>query len=105
MARMAFKDRGNPVGAVYKYHQGDWSEPGVGGMLTPILPATVSWDRADSDSFWGPAVHWNTYLERYVVFLNRACCKPRWPQEGIYVVFASDLSNPSTWTMPGKIPF
>lgn len=105
MARMAFKDRGDPVGAVYKYYQGDWSEPGVGGTMTPILPATVSWDRADTSSFWGPAVHWNTYLERYVVFLNRACCKPRWPQEGVYVTFASNLSDPDTWTEPAKLPF
>lgn len=105
MARMAFKDRGNPAGAVYKYHQGNWSEPGVGGTMTPVLPATVSWDRADSSSFWGPAVHWNTYLESYVVFLNRACCKPRWPQEGIYVTFASNLGDPGTWSEPAKIPF
>ena len=62
MARMAFEDRGDPVGAVYKYHQGEWSESGLGGTATPILPATVSWDRADTSSFWGPAVHWNTYL-------------------------------------------
>jgi hypothetical protein len=105
MARMAFEDRDDPVGAVYKYHLGQWSEPGLGGMVTPILPAAVSWDRADTDSFWGPAIHWNTYLESYVVLLNHACCKPRWPQEGIYVTYPSDLSDPGTWTRPAKISF
>jgi hypothetical protein len=33
IARMAFGDRQNPVGAVSKYFQGDWTEPGLGGSL------------------------------------------------------------------------
>jgi len=102
-ARMAFNDRASPVGTVYKYYMGDWSQPGVGGMLTPIFPAAVSWDRADTNSFWGPAVHWNTYLQSYVVLLNHACCKTVWPQEAIYLAFNPDLSDPVNWTRPAKI--
>jgi hypothetical protein len=103
MARMAFKDRAAPVGAVHKYYRGEWRQPGVGGMLTPIFPAAVSWDRADTNSFWGPAVHWNAYLQSYVVLLNHACCKTVWPQEGIYLAFNPDLSDPTNWTEPAKI--
>lgn len=103
IARMAFKDRASPVGAVAKFYLSDWSEPGLGGMLTPFLPAVVPWNRSNTDSFWGPAVHWNTYLNTYVVLLNRACCRTNWPQEGIYVTFNPDLSKPAAWTAPAKV--
>ncbi len=103
IARMAFQDRANPVGTVAKFYLSEWSEPGVGGMLTPFLPAVVPWNRSDTDSFWGPAVHWNTYLNSYVVLLNHACCRTNWPQEGIYVTFSQDLSQPAAWTAPVKV--
>ncbi len=103
IARMAFADRAEPQGAVHKYANGDWTEPGIGGTVTPILPASVAWSYSHTDSFWGPAIHWNTAIEKYVVLLNRACCKPGWPQEGVYVMFGTDLSDPATWTRPSKI--
>lgn len=103
MARMAFEDRVAPAGAVWKYHQGDWGEPGLGGRVTPSFPVSVGWQRADTSAFWGPSVHWNTYLESYVVLMNHACCRPRWPQEGVYVSFNPDLTDPEGWTMPQKI--
>jgi hypothetical protein len=103
MARMRFEDRTHPQGAVTKYYQGAWTEPGVGGAVTPFLPAKIPWENSNADSFWGPAVHWNTFLQCYVVVLNRACCSPNWPQEGIYVAFGSDLSDVGTWTAPAKI--
>lgn len=103
MARMAFEDRAQPVGAVHKYADGAWTEPGIGGAVTPILPPRVGWNFEDTDSFWGPAIHWNTAIERYVVLLNRACCDKGWPQEGIYIMYGTDLSDPATWTYPQKI--
>jgi hypothetical protein len=103
MARMAFEDRASPVGAVWKYHEGAWEEAGLEGRVTPIFPASVNWQEEHADSFWGPSVHWNTHLNTYVVLLNRACCGPMWPQEGIYVGFNPDLSNPETWTAPRRI--
>jgi hypothetical protein len=103
VARMAFEDRARPAGAVYKLALGAWTEPGIGGEVTPIVPVRSGWERADTDAFWGPAVHWNTALERYVVLLNHACCKSDWPQEGIYIMFGKDLSDPATWTTPSKL--
>lgn len=103
VARMAFADRQQPADAVWKYFQNDWTEPGVGGSVSPIFPATVGWEQANANSYWGPSVHWNTYLNTYVVLMNHACCKPGWPQEGIYVAFNTDLSNPAAWTAPVKI--
>ena len=103
VARLAFADRASPVGSVSKYHDGAWTEPGVGGAVTPVFRAWAPWDHADTNSFWGPAVHWNTYLQQYVVLLNRACCATGWPQEGIYIAFNPDVSNPTGWSEPRKL--
>ena len=35
--------------------------------------------------------------------LNNACCKPEWPQEGIYISINPDGSNPGNWSAPIKI--
>ena len=103
MARMAFEDRAHPAGAVRKWSGGRWEQPGLGGTVTPIFPARVAWEREDTDSHWGPAVHWNTEIERYVVLMNRACCQPEWPQEGIYVAFSANLEDPGSWIGPNKL--
>jgi len=93
----------SPVGKVWKWHAGQWNEKGLGGRLTPIFPAKIDWARADADSLWGPSIHWNTHLQQYVILLNRTKDKPGWPQEGIYISFNPDVSNPSGWTAPKKI--
>jgi len=103
VARMAFQDRDNPVGKVSKWHNGEWSEPGLHGNITPIFQTKVDWKRKDADSFWGPSIHWNTYLEKYVMLLNRTCCSEGWPQEGVYVSFNADVANPKGWSEPVKI--
>lgn len=102
-ARMAFSDRLKPAGTVRKYFNGSYSEPGIGGMVTPIFPAKVSWAAPGTDAFWGPSVHWNTALNQFVMLLNHSCCSPGWPQEGIYLSTSSDLSDPTTWTAPVRV--
>jgi hypothetical protein len=102
VARLAWKDRNTPVGCVWKWHNGKWSERGLGGSSTPVFPAKVDWHRSDADAFWGPSIHWNHYLKQYVILLNRAV-DARWKQEGIYVSFSHDLSDPSKWSVPKKI--
>ncbi len=98
VARMPFADRWQPAGTVRKYYRGAWEEPGQGGHMTPIFPASVSWQSENTDSNWGASVHWNTFLGKYVVLLNHACCKPGWPQLGVDVSFNADLSRPQDWT-------
>lgn len=102
VARMAFEDRALPVGKVQKFYGGRWSALGLGGGVTPIFSANVAWEKG-VDAFWGPALHWNTSIQRYVMLLNRACCAAEWPQEGIYVSFGTSLADPSSWTAPVKI--
>src|SRR5262249_33851751 len=70
IARMPYESRWGPVGAATKYFEGGWTEPGIGGRMSAIFPAKVSWQQANTDSMWGPSVHWNTYLESYVILLN-----------------------------------
>jgi hypothetical protein len=102
VARMPYGDRDKPNGKVFKWRQGRWDEPGLGGHVTPIFPAAVDWHRADVDAFWGPSVHFNTYLNAWVMLLNRAKDKD-WGQEGIYISFNKELSEPGGWTKPVKI--
>jgi hypothetical protein len=103
MARMPWVHRDAPVGKVWKWHDGAWNERGVGGQVSPIFQARIDWHRADADAFWGPSVHWNHHLGRYVMLLNRAVDKD-WKQEGIYVCFNGDLADPLRWSAPTRIP-
>lgn len=103
VARMAFEDRFAPVGRVWKYYDFKWAEPGLGGLVTPVWRVDRAWQLPDAEAFWGPSVHWNTFLERYVVLLNRACCEPGWRQEGIYIAFIKDLEQPWMYGRPGRI--
>lgn len=102
MARMEYGNLAVPAGKVYKWHGGVWTEPGLGGRVTPIFPVKVDWHRADADAFWGPSVHWNSYRQMWVMLLNRA--KDReWTQEGIYISFNRDIGEPKGWSQPVKI--
>ncbi len=103
VARMPYWSRFDPESAVTKYYAGAWTEPGIGGRVTPIFPARASWMDADADSYWGPSVHWNTYLESFVMLLNRSCCSPGFPQTQIYASFSANLEDPASWTQPDAI--
>ncbi|MBL8174740.1 MAG: hypothetical protein JNK48_08720 [Bryobacterales bacterium] len=103
MARMPIEYLDQPVGAVWKYFNGGWSEPGLSGRNSPIFPAGVSWAERNTDAFWGPSVHWNTYLQAYIVLMNRSCCDTDWPQEGVYITINPDLNDPTGWTEPFKV--
>jgi hypothetical protein len=102
VARMRYADRNDPVGKVRKWHAGAWTEPGLGGHVTPIFPATIDWHRPDADALWGPSVHWNTHLKQYVLLLNRATDR-KWFQEGVYITFNPDPADPCGWSLPHKI--
>ena len=103
IARMAYESRFAPVGSVYKHFNGDWTEPGAFGQSTPIFPAKVSWQSPNANSFWGPSVHWNTYLQSFVVLLNHSCCTSGFPQDGIYASYSTNLSDPTSWTKPERV--
>lgn len=123
VARMLWADRDRPTGRVTLWRNGTW-EPNAGrrelvgtvpGTMrrrlewtypaaTPLVPTTQAWHDSDErvDAFWGPAVHWNTALEQYVMLLNRAKDE-NYGQEGVYVSFAPSLDDPSLWSTPQKL--
>jgi hypothetical protein len=103
MARMAFADRDDPAGKVWKFYAGEWTQPGLRGRVQPIFPAKADWADDNPDSFWGPAVHWNTALQQYVVLMSHVQGDPAWSQEGVYISLNPDLSKPTAWTTPAKI--
>jgi hypothetical protein len=72
-----------------------------GGM--PIYRAADDWhDGQVVDAYWGPSIHWNTFLNQYVMLLNRAT-DSNWRQDGIYVAFAATLDDPSAWSTPRRL--
>jgi hypothetical protein len=102
LARLLWADRDRPVGRVEKLFQGLWLEPGLGGRSSAIFPAERLWDDSEADSFWGPSVHWNTHLRQYVMLLSRNI-GTSFTTEGIYVSFAAELGEPSSWSEPSKL--
>jgi hypothetical protein len=110
VARLAWADRDAPVGKVTIWNNGAWLPPAESesGWIypagTPLVAASKPFhDRASSnDVFWGPSIHWNTYLEQYVMLLNRAK-DDQFGQEGIYVSYSPTLADPSRWTAPAKL--
>ncbi|MEP7117541.1 MAG: hypothetical protein ABI880_08170 [Acidobacteriota bacterium] len=118
VARMVWADRDTPVGAMAVWNDDAWlpasptfsdddPETPTGSIFpvgTPLVRATRPFHdgNAAADVFWGPAVHWNTYLEQYVMLLNRAD-NEQFKQEGIYVSFAPALDDPRAWSGPAKI--
>ena len=101
-ARLRYADRKNPSGKAMKWHKGAWSEPALWGHVTPVFPATRDYHRKDGEMLWGPAIHWNTYLKTYVMFLNHAI-DTKLTQDGIFISFNHDLSNPVGWTKPQMV--
>jgi hypothetical protein len=103
IARMSYADRDDPVGKVWKWYNGEWNEPGLKGKATPVLQAVKNWAEDSTDGFWGPSIHWNTHIHRYVILLNRAKGPPGFAQEGIYITYNPDISDPLGWTKPVRI--
>jgi hypothetical protein len=114
VARMAWADRDAPAGKMSVWWRKDTWIPTRAVQLakgaayvypsgSPIYPVTDAWhDGPTVDAFWGPSVHWNTYLQQYVMLLNRAR-DASWTQEGIYVAFAPRLNEPSLWSTPQRL--
>ncbi len=111
IARLAWADRDDPAGKLMVWRTRTWipasrafTTPDGETMLAhqvglPIFPAFEPWHDEDDavDAFWGPSVHWNTYLMQYVMLLNRAK-NENFDQEGIYVSFAPRLDDPRLWS-------
>ena len=98
VARSSFAERGQP-GTVAIFYNGAWNEPGVGGHATALFASSTGWKGPYVEAFWGPSVHWNAYLQRYVMLVNHAAGQG-FEQEGVYISFSANLER---WTAPSKL--
>jgi hypothetical protein len=102
VARLPYADRDHPSGRTQKWYKGSWSEPGLWGHVTPVFPAAKDYTHADAEMFWGPSIHWNTYLQMYVMVLNHAV-DTKLRGGGVYISFNRDIGNPRGWSTPRMI--
>jgi hypothetical protein len=103
IARMKYEDLDAPIGKAWKWRDGEWNEPGLGGRAGLTFPALIDWHRSNANAYWGPSVHFNTHLNRYVVLLNHAIDR-NWTQEGIYISYNDNLADPLNWSAPERLP-
>ena len=116
VARMTWADRDQPAGKAMVWQARTWipatrsitSASGTTSLAyraaTPIFAPTEPWHNGNNpvDAFWGPSVHYNTYLKQYVMLLNRAKDE-QFGQEGIYISYSPRLDDPRAWSQPVKI--
>lgn len=101
IARLRLSELPSPVGKAFRWNGGSWTEPGLGGHGESVLKPNHSWHGPGADAFWGPSVHWNPHVGAHVILLNRTR-GPSFDQEGAYVAYAPDITDPLTWTAPEK---
>jgi len=122
-ARFLWTNRDAPVGKTEVWANGLWlppSRPRAGDVLfsgfdergqiwampqpTAIFPTLEPFHDDDTrvDVFWGPSIHWNTYLERYVMLVNKAKDE-NFGEEGSYISYNAELSDPMGWAPPVRI--
>ena len=115
VARLAWADRDDPVGKLMLWRTRVWVPAARAvangdeltwayGVGTSLFSVTDGWhdDGMTTNEFWGPSVHWNSFLQMYVMLLNRAK-DTKYNQEGIYISFSNRLDDPRTWQIPSKI--
>lgn len=74
-------------GTWYKWHEDEFSEPGLGGQGTPL-------PELDLVAGANPSVHWNTYLNEWIMVYHG------WSPADIYITGSQDLIH---WYTPQAI--
>ena len=113
VARLAWADRDQPAGKISVWNDGAWlpasedPDRDIGWRYPPGTPLVASQrpfhdGSSTNDVYWGPSIHWNTYLQQFVMLINRAK-DDVFGEEGIYVAFSPTLSDPGSWSAPKKL--
>ena len=104
VARFAWADRDAPRGKLTVWSDGVWLPSGRRRVAMAIFPTTRAWHDEDNaaDAFWGPSLHWNSYLQEYVMLVNRAKDES-FKQEGVHISFSPRLDDPGAWSDPVKV--
>jgi len=104
MGRLPLANIDAPQGFVQKWYNGSWSEAGVGGQTTPLIPneGDCYGDFDDRDYYWGPSIHYNQHLSKWIAIFTRAnstSFKQSGAGQNNYWSYTNSLSNPS-WSTP-----
>jgi len=101
MARADLKAGIPGPGKWFKYHEGEFDQPGIGGLDTPVISAQ-KYDQAEA---MYPHVEYSKAFGKYIMIL----CVNYWKEyyynkglsnSGLYIAFSDDAIN---WSEPEKI--
>ena len=106
-ARMRWIDRDRPLdrfsgqSLVQKWDGEGWNADGIAGRSVAIMhdAAQVSWTSSDNRGYWGPSVHWNTDLHKFIVLMSRSG-GGNYDPDGIYMTYTTTLDDPLSWAAP-----
>ncbi len=109
-ARMLWIDRDKPLDRfsgqsfASKWDGSGWTAAGIGGRSVAIFHdgQQVSWTSADNNGFWGPSVHWNNDLQKYLVLMDRSN-GGNYQTQGVYMTYTGTLDDPGSWAQPKLI--
>jgi hypothetical protein len=106
-ARMLWIDRDQPLdrfsgeSRAIKWDGASWSAPGIGGRSVAIFhdDQQVSWTSLQNNGYWGPSVHWNRDVQKFVVLMDRSK-GGNYETQGVYMTYTATLDNPRSWAQP-----
>ena len=106
-ARMPWTERDRPFdrfsgqSQVSKWDGRAWAAPGIGGRSVAIFhdDRQVSWTSAENNGYWGPSVHWNGDLQKFVILMDRSK-GGNYETAGVYMTYAAALEDPRLWVEP-----
>ncbi len=110
LGRMLWVDRDRPLdpisgeSAVMKWDGQAWASSGIGGRSIANFhdAEQVEWASAGNNGFWGPSVHWNVDLQKFVVLMSRSR-GGNYDPGGIYMSWTTSLDAPQSWATPKLI--
>jgi len=106
-ARMLWIDRDQPLqrfsgqSQALKWDGASWGAPGIGGRSVAIFHDSqqVSFTSLGNSGYWGPSVHWNSDLQKFIVLMDRTN-GGNYVTEGVYMTYTTALDDPLSWAMP-----
>jgi hypothetical protein len=106
-ARMLWVDRDQPFdrfsgqSQASKWDGSAWAAPGIGGRSVAIFHDSqqVSWTSAQNNGYWGPSVHWNVDLRKFIILMDRSK-GGNYETQGVYMTYTTNLDEPRSWVAP-----
>jgi len=110
VARIALKDLNDPEGKAFRWDGQGFSIPydGIGQPVASLrIPMEEGGGAASSPGggfHWGPSVHWNTYLNCWVMLMGKVV-GPSWKGSQVFISFNKNAnfiepSESQEWTKP-----